>query len=262
MTARADLPNKGLPKGSDTFVEAFARGLAVIKAFEGASGPLTLSEVAARADMAPAGARRLLHTLVTLGYARFDNKRFSLTARVLELGSTYLSALSGREEARAIIDNLARETGEVCTLSVLQGTDVVYLVRAELRSPLTRSLGVGERLPTHATSSGHVLLAGLAPDALDAFLDNAPFQRYTPRTRCKRREVLEAAEFARENGWAIASEELELGVCGLAVPVRNLNGETVAALTISVNLARHNESEVRKRLLPRLLSVSREFRME
>lgn len=248
-----------LPKGSDEFVEAFARGLAVIRAFGLAPGPLTISEVAERAGVTRAGARRLLHTLLSLGYTRLSGNRFELTPLVLELGFSYLSSLPLRDLARPVIDEFARTSGEQCSVAVLDGMDVVYVVRAEIRSPLQRSIGIGDRMPVHATSTGHVLLAGLNSDALTSILDHAPFQRFTPHTRCDAGAVRDAVERARKQGWAFAREELELGVFGLAVPVRDGFGETVAAVTLSVNAARYDQETLLGKFLPELLEVARQI---
>lgn len=247
----------GMVRGSDEFVEAFARGLAVIRAFGRGGGALTITEVAQRAGLTRAGARRLLHTLAALGYAQIDGNRFALTPLVLELGFAYLSSLPLRDLARPVIDEFARRYGEQCSLAVLDGLDVVYVVRAELRSPLRRSVGIGERLPVHATSTGQVLLAGLDAAALDGVLARAPFPRFTPHTICEADALRRAVEQARAQGWALANETLELGVCGLAVPVVDGYGRTVGAVTLSANLARHEPLALRDRFLPGLTEVAR-----
>ena len=242
----------GLPKGSDQFVEAFARGLAVIRAFGPGHQALTLSEVAERANLTPAGARRLLYTLVTLGYARNDERKFSLAPAVLELGYAYLSSLSWRDIARYAVEEFMRETGEICTVSVMDGADVVYVARAEMPSPLSRRLGVGERLPTHATSSGHVLLAGVSVEEREAFIAKAPFARHTQYTLIEAAPLRQAVDDAARTGYALASEHLELGICGLAVPIKDERGRVVAALTTSLNLARHERDEIVGKFLPQL----------
>lgn len=256
MTRINQKENPVLHKGSDTFVEAFARGLAVIRAFEGERRGLTLSDIASRAGLPAAGARRLLHTLVTLGYARIENKHFFLTPLMLKLGFTYLSSLSFREVAQPLIDQFAKTAGEVCTLSVLEGDEIVYVVRADVRSPLTRGLSLGDRLPAHATSTGHVLMAGLPASDLDTLLALAPFPRFTPHTLCTREELIRAVDTARRQGWALASEHIELGVCGFAVPVLDEQGRATAALTVSVNLARHTEKEIVERFLRPLQEIA------
>lgn len=244
--------NPGLPKGSDLFVEAFARGLAVIRAFGPDSHQLTLSEVAERAAVTPAGARRLLHTLVTLGYARVEGRRFSLTPAVLDIGYSYLNSLTLREVALPYLEQFARERGEICSLSVLDKNDIIYVARAEIRSPSARRLITGERLPAHATSTGHVLLAQLSDQEFEAFLGQAPFERLTEHTLIDAAPLREAVRNARAQGYALANQHYELGVCALAVPVRNREGQLVAALTTSLNLAKHPADGVVADFLPSL----------
>lgn len=250
---------KGLPKGSDSFVEAFARGLAVIRAFGPGHSELTLSEVAERAGLTPAGARRLLHTLVTLGYARVDGRFFSLTPAVLDIGYSYLGSLSLREVAAPFLEAFARDVGEICTVSVLDRTDVVYVARAEMRSPISRRLSAGERLPAHATSSGHVLLGYLSDQELQEYLAQAPFERLTEWTLADREPLEHAIAQARACGHALASEQLELGVCGLAVPIKDRAGSVTAALTTSLSLARHPLASIEAAFLPKLQEMAQQI---
>ena len=261
MTYINEIKNREKHKGSDVFVEAFARGLSVIRAFDSEQQGLTLSDIAARTELTAAGARRLLHTLVTLGYARYENRRFYLTPTILKLGYSYLSSLSIREIAQPLVEGFAKSIGEVCTLAVLDHADVVYIVRAELRSPLSRGLNIGDRLPAHATSTGHVLLAGLQDDEMNEILRLAPLKRFTPYTPCTKKEIKKVVQQARENGWSIANQHLELGVCGLAVPVVDKSGRAVAALTVSVNLARHSETEIIDRFLEPLQAIAKQLHL-
>lgn len=251
--------HQGLPKTNDSFVEAFARGLAVIRAFGPESKELTLSEVAERADLTPAGARRLLLTLVTLGYAKVKARKFSLTPAILDLGYSYLSSLSLRDIALPLLEEFAKEHGEICSLSVLDRTDILYVARAEIRSPSARRLIIGERLPAHATSAGQIQLAQLPEAELDAFLAKAPFERLTPFTLTTREEVHDAIILAHENGFAFANQQLQFGICGLSVPVIDREGRTVGALTTSVNIAKHPPETIIEKFLPSLQKFSYEI---
>jgi IclR family pca regulon transcriptional regulator len=248
-----------LPRGSDVFVEAFARGLAVIRAFGADSKALTLSEVAVRAGVTPAGARRLLNTLITLGYARLDGRLFTLTPAVLDIGYAYLNSLSLREVALPCLDRFAREHGEICSLSVLDGNDIIYVARADIRSPSARRLITGERLPAHATSSGHVLLGSLSAAELDGYLAQAPFEPLTGHTLVAARPLREAIRVARAKGHALANQHYELGVCALAVPVHDRQGKLVAALTTSLNVAKHPARGVVGKFLPSLAGLAAEI---
>jgi len=213
---------------------------------------MTLSEIAARADITPAGARRLLHTLITLGYATQEGRTFCLTPKVLEIGFAYLTSLPLRDIAHNAVEAFMRETGEIGTVTVLDGNAVVYVARAEMPSPVTRRLGVGERLPAHATSSGIILFSSLAPEVLDRLLDKAPFERMTPHTLVDAEPLRHAIIHAKTCGYALASEHLELGICGLAVPILDEKGATVAAFTTSLRLAKHSRDDIVERFLPRL----------
>jgi IclR family transcriptional regulator, pca regulon regulatory protein len=100
---------------------------------------LSTAEVAERAALPRAGARRLLHTLVRLGYARVDDGRFELTPKIIELGRAFLTSATNYDLVRPVIESLSRDTGELCTMSVLDGVDVVYVARIEPVLPLTEA---------------------------------------------------------------------------------------------------------------------------
>lgn len=245
--------------GSDTFVEAFARGLAVMGAFTGAGPSLTITEVAARASVTRAGARRLLHTLVALGYARLSEGSFSLTPKVLDLGHAYLSSLSLREIAQPVIERLAGQVDEIVGVSVLDGDEIVFVARAERRSPLSRGIGIGGRLPAFATSMGRVLLAALPPEQAESVLARRKLKAYTKLTRCTREAVLRDLALVRRKGYSLVSEELELGVCGVAAAIHDGAGRVVAAMNVSTNLARHSRDSMVHNLLPRLIAAADEI---
>ena len=113
------------PEPSDQYVQSFARGLGVIRAFDADHPRMTLSEVAERTGLTRAAARRFLHTLVGLGYVSGDGRLFQLTPRVLELGFSYLSGLSLPELAQPHLEALSHELGESTSASVLDGADIV-----------------------------------------------------------------------------------------------------------------------------------------
>jgi IclR family pca regulon transcriptional regulator len=253
--------SQALPPGKpgDAFVEAFAKGLAVINAFNGAKRSLSMADVAERADLPRAGARRLLYTLVQLGYARIDDGRFELTPKIIELGRAFLSSAANLDFAKPIVDTLARDTGELCTMSVLDGTDVVYVVRVEPALSLTRSYGVGSRLPAYATSMGRVLLAGLPPENAKAILKASRLRKLTNHTKTDPGVLM--AEIARVGkvGWCLVQQEIELGVCGLSAAVKGRLGATRAAVSLSFNMSRFNQKHALEVALPRLLKAAEEL---
>src|SRR5690606_9465801 len=164
---------------SGQYVQSLARGLSVIRAFDDDHSAMTLSDIARRTGLTRATSRRFLLTLSELGYVKTDGRMFSLTARVLELGFSYLSALSMPEIAQPHLEQLSNTTHESTSASVLDGTDIVYVARVPTRRIMTVRINIGTRFPAYATSMGRVLLAALPEDALDGQLDAIDFAAMT-----------------------------------------------------------------------------------
>lgn len=248
-----------LPKGSDEFVEAFAKGLAVITAFADTRRPMSLADLSERTGLSRAGVRRLVRTLQTLGYADQQEGRFLLTPRTLRLGYAYLSGLPLWEVAQPVIDRLARDADETVGLSVLDVQEVVFVARAEVRGLLKRSVTVGSRLPVLATSMGRVLLAGLPEEKQASILAVSHLTAYTRQTITSSKRMREELRRVESQGYAVVTEELELGVCGIAAPIRDGSGSVIAAINLSTNLARHSEHQFVKRFRKRLIEAADEI---
>ena len=247
---------------SDDFVQSLARGLAVIRAFDAEHAELTLSEVARRASIPAAAARRFLRTLEALGYVRSEGRSFTLTPRVLELGFSYLSALSLPELMQPHLERLSREVGESVSAAVLAGGDIVYVARVPTRRIMTVGITIGTRFPAYATSMGRVLLAALPPDALADALEATEPRALTERTLIDAAAL--AAEIARvrEQGWALVDGELEAGLRALAAPVHGRDGRVAAAINISTAAGGSSLEELRERYLPLLLGTTRAIEAE
>ena len=147
------------PEGRD-FVTAFARGLAVIEAFGPENRTMTLAEVAARTGVDRAVARRLLLTLVELGFAHVHQRRFALTTRVLRLAYSFLSSAGIGASLQPYLDELARTVGETVSLAVLDEAEAVFVARSDIPGRrLAYVVTTGMRLPAFSSASGRVLLA-------------------------------------------------------------------------------------------------------
>jgi len=221
MTAEPADPEVAGEQGGD-FVQAFARGLAVIRAFDADHAELTLSEVAARAEVPRAAARRFLATLVALGYVRATDRHFALTPRVLELGYSYLSSLSLPAIAQPHLERLSHAVDESSSLAVLDGLDVVYVARVPTRRIMSVSIQLGTRFPAWATSLGRVLLAALPVDEADAVLASSDRRPFTPGTLVDRTALLAELDRVRREGFALVDGELEEGLRSIAAPVRDI----------------------------------------
>jgi IclR family transcriptional regulator, pca regulon regulatory protein len=239
------------PRGPD-FVQSLERGLAVIGAFDAEHPELTLSEVAAATGVTRAAARRFLLTLAELGYVRSEGRYFSLTARVLELGYAYLSSLSLPQIAEPHLESLVAEVNESSSVSVLNGTDVVYVARVPTSRIMTVVISVGTRFPAYATSMGRVLLAGLPDDQLESYLAGVRLEPLTSRTISSVAALRGELARVRGQGFALVNQELEDGLRAIAVPVRDRAGKVIAAVNVSAHASRTSLEVMRRDLLPPL----------
>jgi IclR family transcriptional regulator, pca regulon regulatory protein len=241
------------------FVQSLERGLAVIRCFGAEQPRLSIADVARKANMARAAARRFLLTLEALGYVTQDNGQFALRPRILELGYAYLSSMSVAELAHEHLVRLAQELHESCSASVLDGPDIVYVARAQTSRIMTIALSVGTRLPAHATSMGRVLLAALPESAAIDILSNAELGQLTDRTLTSVDALANELKLVRKQGYAVVDQELEVGIRSVSVPVHDASGTVIAAINISAHASRVSLEEMHDRFLPALQHAATEI---
>ncbi|GGI46723.1 IclR family pca regulon transcriptional regulator [Agromyces flavus] len=237
-------------------MQSLARGLAVIRAFDSEHAELSLSDVARRTGLTRAAARRFLLTLTTLGYVHAADGVFSLTPRVLELGFSYLSALSLPEIAQPHLERLSRTVGESVSAAVLDGDEIVYVARVPTRRIMSVRITIGTRFPAAATSMGRVLLAGLDERRLADLLDHGLPEPRTDRTIVDAAALRRELEKVREQGWALVDGELEAGLRSVAAPLHGSGGRVVAAINVSTSATRDSVERIRDAYLPELLATA------
>jgi len=249
---------KKLP--SDSFVQSFARGLDVIKTFNRQRPEQTLTEVAQSAGLARASARRILLTLEHLGYVERSDRKFRLTPQILDLGFAYLNSTPFWNLAEPVVEQLSLQTSESTSLAVLDGTDVVYILRVPAKKIMTVTLAIGSRLPALWTSLGRVLLAEKSDNELKFLLKNTVFtEQPTKKTLLDKQELFVAIQQVREQGWCIVEQELEVGLVSMAAPVRDHSGKVIAAINISGHAQRTSAEEMKNNFLGFLLAASRQI---
>ncbi|HEX6543784.1 MAG TPA: IclR family transcriptional regulator C-terminal domain-containing protein [Ktedonobacterales bacterium] len=238
------------------FIEALARGLDVIRAFEPNRPAMSLSEVASAAGLARPTARRILLTLEELGYVRSDNGMFALTPRILDLGMAYIGSTSIWDLARPHMERLVAQTGESSSLAQLDGSDIVYVARVAVPKVITFAVTIGTRFPALQTSLGKVLLAELPPDVLERTLAEPSRSGITPRWKPGPEERDCVLHEVRARGWALADEELAPGIRSIAAPVRDNATHVVASLNVSVHAAETSIETLTEKYLPLLLQTA------
>ena len=242
------------------YLESLDRGLRVLEFFgSGERHEYTMIEVAEALGMARAAALRVLATLEHLGYLHSSGRAFSLTPRVLGLGYAYLSSLGFRAVARPIADALMQETGETCSIGVLDRGDVVYVLRCEARRIIRIDLTAGSRIPAYLNSMGRVLLAALPERELQRYMAALKPVAVTRRTVVGKSDLQRVIAGVRESGWCYIEGEVEQGVAGIAAPIRDREGVTVAALNLSLVHSRYPQRRIKSELLPKLLAGVRDI---
>lgn len=252
MATKRDQPDE-----ADTpAIQSLVRGLSVIRAFDADHSHMPLSGVARRTGLSRATARRILHTLASLGYVDTDGKEFSLRPRILELGYAYLSSLGLPELSMPHLERLTLEVDESCSVAVLDGTEIFYVARVAKRRIMTVSINVGTRFPAHLTSMGRVLIAGLSDSDRDNLLSHIDWTPRTDHTITERRQLEAELGNIGDQGWAMVDQELEEGLRSIAAPIRNSAGHTIAAVNVSASSRRGTPETIRAEILPSLLKAA------
>lgn len=250
------MPREGA--GPD-FIEALARGLEVIAAFEPNRPAMSLTEVASATGLARPTARRILLTLTELGYVRAEGGGYALTPRVLDLGVAYVRSQGLWEIARPHMETLSTATGESCSIAQLDGSDIVYVARVAVPKIVALTVQIGTRFPALQTSLGKVLLAALAPAEVDAVLAEPTRSGLTPRWQPTRADRDAELREVRARGWALTDQQLALGIRSVAVPLRDGAGRVVGALNVNTHAAETTVDDLLGHHLPLLLRTAGEI---
>ncbi len=246
------------------FIEGASKAMAVLECFSAERQRLNASQAAARTGMTRASARRHLLTLQHLGYLEGEEGYFWLTPRVLRLAGIYLSSARLPRAVQPTLDRLAADTEQAFSVAVLDGTQIVIIARSgEHRrhsSVMPYGIHLGARLPAFATSTGRVLLADLSLAEMKRLVQHDRLVAFTPKTIISKQTLFAEIAKIKKQGYSEANEEHEFGVRALAVPVRDAQGKTVAALNIVDSSQRSKLEPLSARYLDTLVMASAEIR--
>ena len=248
-----------LTSADPNYMLSLARGLRVIRAFENSDHALSVAEVARRADISRASARRCLHTLVCLDYVATAGGKFELAPKVLTLGYAYLGSARVSRVAQPVLERLSEQLQESCSMSVMDGNEIVYVARAASRRIVSISLSIGSRLPAYCTSMGRILLAFGGEERLKQYFAAVKPIVHTPRTMTKRADLMEEFQRIRSAGYALVDQELEIGLRSVAVPVRRSDNSVVAAINIGVQATRVDNKTMINSYVPVLQKAASEI---
>lgn len=241
-------------------IGGFAKGLMVIEAFGAQKQKMSIADIARETGLDRATARRCLLTLAHLSYAQYDGKYFELTPKVLRLGHAYLSTTPLTNIVQPYLDELTTKLNQSTSVSVMDGHEIVYVARAAHRRVMSINLSAGSRLPAYCSSMGRVLLASLNVSDAEMRLTNSYLHQRTVFTKTDIKELLLELETIRNLGYAVIMEELEIGLCSIAVPLLNADGKVIAAINVGVSTAEAATQPLQGEYLDALLDVQRKLK--
>jgi len=239
------------------YIESLDRGLRTLEMLGAAGKPMSLSEVAKAVGLARATVRRILFTFQRGGFVESDGRLFALTPRVLSLASAYLSSNQLVAVLQPVIDQVATETREVCSMAVLDGEEVVFVARGSPARVFSAGIDIGYRLPAFCTSVGRVLLGRLSDQALKGALRSARRLRMTERTVLDPDRLAAIIAEDRAKDYSLVDREAEPGFRSIAVPVRRYDGAIIAAINVGAHVDRISLDEMVARFLPSLKAAAR-----
>lgn len=214
-------------------LDALARGLVVIESFDKDQPEMTLSEVSRKTDIKPATARRILRTLVSLGYARQVNKRYLLTPKILGLGAAYSRSAQLEEAFMPELKRLVAKFGDASSVTVLTENEIFYVAHYSEQKGSRVSADTGVTYPAYPASMGRVLLAGMSDNELSTYFAQTSLEKRTENTEIDPEKLRKIIQTTRELGYSATRDELFYGVTALAVPIMYKRGKVIAAINSS-----------------------------
>lgn len=234
------------------FAQTLARGMACLEVLAGQALPATNPEIAAKMRVSRAAGRRILLTLESLGYVREERGHYAVTPKVLSLGRSVLTSGGIWNSVAPEVVAVADRFNEPCSVSILDGLDIVYVCRDATRRIYSSRLGIGDRLPAHCSASGKMLLSALSEQDLESRLKGVRLKRCGPASLCDSATLKRALARVKANDFATAVDEMEDGLISIAVPLRKRDKSVAGAMALASHRSRMSHTELKRRVLPAL----------
>ncbi|WP_295956401.1 IclR family transcriptional regulator C-terminal domain-containing protein [Rhodoferax sp.] len=242
------------------WIAGLEKGLALLESFSEAHPRMNATQAAQRGGLTRTAARRYLLTLAHLGYVGTDGKLFWLTPRVLRLGQSYLDSARLPRIVQPFLQRVTAGTMEVAYLSVLDGDDIVYIARNGPSRAMNTGYVLGGRVQAQVTAAGLLMLAQRTAEQREQWLAQRTWQTYTPHTITDKEQLRTTLVHIRAQEWALSEQQLELNYRGIAVPLRDRNGDAVAALSVTMPMGHEPAADAVARVLPVLRETAQAMR--
>jgi IclR family transcriptional regulator, KDG regulon repressor len=226
---------RSVKNDSSYSVPALHRTLDIIEALIGQK-PLTVTELHRQFKIPKSSVYAILQTLKARGYVSKDDlDQYSLSLRLFSLGISLIENLDLRKGTHALLEELAEKAQLTAHIGVLDGHEAVYIDKVEVLTSVRLTTWLGRRVPLHTTSMGKAMLAFLPEKEVDAILGKGPLPRLTSKTITNPAQLKTELARIRTQGYAIGSEENELGVRAVGAPIFSTGGRPVAAVNLGAS---------------------------
>jgi IclR family transcriptional regulator, pca regulon regulatory protein len=242
-------------------IDGLIKGIDVIMAFNSDSQQLSPSEVAERVGLTRSAARRYLLTLVHTGMAASDGKKFWLMPRLLNLGQSYLESARVPRAVVPFLQRLTHQLQESTNFSILDGNEIVYLTRVTAAQLVNAGFEPGTRLAAYTSTPGRVLLGTRSDAEIRAYLDSATLVAHTHMAVMDKNVLFEEIMMMRRQGYGVTENQFEMGIRGIAIPVKNRAGRVIGALSVTSNIAACNREDAIARCVPALQTTANTLMM-
>lgn len=237
------------------FISAFARGLVIFQVLSMSKKAQTISDISKITGFPRASVRRGLYTLLKLGFISQDDRYYELTSKVLTLAHSYITSQTLPNAAQPILEGITKELDEASSMAVLVQNEIIYIARSSENTQriMSNTLTIGSHLPAYCTSMGRVLLAAEPLDKQIEILNQSSLKMHTRFTIYEIDALLAELKKVKDQGYAIIDQELELGLCSIAVPIFDKSGNVIAAINVSTHAIRNEAHILVDKFLPTLL---------
>ena len=235
-------------------IKVLNKSLSILEILLQKGSAMNMTELSEKLGFYPSTIHRILDTLKHWGYVEQDphTQKYQLGLKALELGMAKLHQMDLVREATPCLKELVNQCNETVHLGVLEEGEVLYLAKEESSQTIRMISYVGKRAPLHCTGLGKVLLAHLPEKERKRILFRKELPRLTENTITDKRELEKELSKVREQGFAFDREENEKDVCCIAAPIRNYQGEVIAALSISspaFRIDKNTQNNLKKALI-------------
>jgi len=256
-TARG-APKVDDPSESSLYVQSVEKAMKVLTAFDGSKRQLSLSEIAALTGFDMSATQRFTFTLAALGYLLKDpdSRKYELSPKLVDFTYHYLISNELVSRATPYLQQLGSETEEATNLTVLDDTDIVFVLRIVSRNVFNAHVITGSRLPAYCTAPGLAILATLQDGEVDDILSRTNLVAFTSSTVYQPRKIKERLTQIRKQGYAHTEDEYFVADISTAAAVTNAHGRGIGAVNIAVARSRWQADRDEKRFADLVISTA------